>query len=266
VYPQSYASDSSNHPYFVNYWVSGTICGVGGIVNYLGIPRVLGKNEISPLELQSLNKGVINGIDSWALKQDPSKVDAFENYSTYSIAVALALPGLLMFDKQIRRDWSDALLMYLETMTITSNIFEWSPLGPSFQTKFRPVTYYDQLPYNQRNAGSYRNSFYSGHVAAVTASTFFMAKVYSDYNPGIGNNKYLLYGAATVPPLIVGYLRVVGLKHFPSDVLVGVGVGALVGIIVPELHRQQNRNVSVGLYSSHEGTGIALTWQPGFLE
>ncbi len=266
AYPQSNTDDISNHPFFVNYWVTGTICGVGVVANYLGITEVLGKKEISASELQALNKNVFNGIDSWALNLDPSHVNTYENYSTYTVAVSCALPGLLLFDKQIKRDWSDMLLMYMETMTITTNIFEWSPLGPTFQNKFRPITYYAQLPDNQRNSGSYRNSLYSGHVAAVTAATFFMAKVYSDYNPGIGSNKYLLYGAALAPPLFLSYLRVAGLKHFPSDVAVGMGVGALVGIIVPELHRQQGRGVSFGLFSSPEGSGIAMAWHPDFLQ
>ncbi len=266
AYSQSYVTESASHPYYINYWVTGTICGVGAVANYAGIPRVLDKKEISSLELQTLNKDVVNGFDGWALKQNPSNVDAYESYSTYTIAVSLALPGFLLFDRQIKRDWSDLLLLYMETMTITTNIFEWTPLGPSFQNKFRPITYYTQLPENQKNSGSYRNSFYSGHVAAVSASTFFMAKVYSDYNPGIGNDRYLLYSAAMVPPLALGYLRVAGLKHFPSDIMVGVGVGALVGIIVPELHRQQAKNMSLGLFSSPEGTGIALAWQPNFLQ
>jgi membrane-associated phospholipid phosphatase len=266
LHAQPYADDSPNRPYFVNYGVTGTICGVGLVANYLGITEVLGKKEISSAELQALNKNVINGIDSWALNLSPSHVDAYENYSTYTVAVSCALPGLLLFDKQIKRDWSDMLLMYMETMTITTNIFEWSPLGPTFQNKFRPITYYVQLPKDQRNSGSYRNSLYSGHVAAVSAATFFMAKVYSDYNPAIGKNKYLIYAAALAPPLFLSYLRVAGLKHFPSDVMVGMGVGALVGIIVPELHRQQGRGVSLGLFSSPEGSGIALAWHPMFLE
>jgi membrane-associated phospholipid phosphatase len=262
---QSNTADSAHHPYFVNYWASGTICGVGLAANFLGITEVLGKKEISPSELQALNKNVFNGIDSWALNLNPSHVAAYENYSTYTVAVSCALPGLLLFDRQIKRDWSDVLLMYMETMTITTNIFEWSPLGPTFQNKFRPITYYVQLPVDQRNSGSYRNSLYSGHVGAVTAATFFMAKVYSDYNPGIGNNKYLLYGAALVPPLFLSYLRVAGLKHFPSDVMVGMGVGALVGIVVPEFHRSKNPKMSLGLFSSPEGSGIALAWRPNFL-
>jgi membrane-associated phospholipid phosphatase len=264
VYPQSSASDSSFHPYHVNYWVTGPICGVGLSTNLLGISQVLHKEEVSQLEIQGLNRGIINSIDNWALKQDPSKMDAAENYSDYTLTMSVVLPALLMFDKQIRQDWFDVLLMYVETMSITTNIYEWSFLGPTFQNRLRPVTYYDQLTYDQRKTGNNRNSFYSGHVASVAASTFFLVKVYSDYNPGIGDDKYLLYGAAMIPPLLLGYFRVKALKHFPSDIMVGIGVGILCGILIPELHRIQDKTISLGLYSSSEATGITLTWHPNF--
>lgn len=266
VYPKTNTSDTSFHPYHVNYWVTVPIIGIGLTTNYIGIPKVLNKDEITVTELQALNKDIINGIDSWALKQDPSSMDAFENYSDYTIAAVVVLPALLMFDKQIRHDWADILLMYMETMSITPNIYEWSFLGPTFQNRFRPVTYYEQLTNDVRKAGNNRNSFYSGHVASVAASTFFMVKVYCDYNPEIGNNKYLLYAAATVPPLILGYFRIRALKHFPSDVMVGLGVGALCGILIPEFHRIEEKKIKLGLFSSPEATGITLYWQPDFLK
>ena len=266
VYSQSVASDSSFHPYHVNYWVSGTICGLGAVANILGIPQSQGKEEVNLSEMQALNRSDINGIDSWALKQDPSKMATYENYSSYALSLSVALPAVLMFDKQIRHDWFDVAIMYAETMTITTNIYEWSFLRPTFQNKFRPVVYYSQLTYDQRKAGTNRNSFYSGHVAVVAASTFFLAKVYTDYNPGIGDNKYLLYGAAAIPPLVMAYFRVKALMHFPSDVMAGLGIGALCGILIPEFHRLHDKNVSLGLYSSPEGTGVALAWQPDFLK
>ena len=266
VYPQSSSSDSSFHPYHVNYWVTGTIIGVGLSANYLGEAWVFQKPELSRLEIQALNKGTINSIDSWALKQDPSKRDAFAKYSDYTVAATVVLPVFLMFDKRINQDWFDVLLMYMETMSITPNIYEWSPLGVAFQNRIRPLAYSDQLTYEQRKSGDNRNSFYSGHTAVVAASAFFMAKVYCDYNPGIGNNKYLFYGAAMIPPLLEGYFRVKGLRHFPSDVIVGLGVGALCGILIPEFHRFQDKNISLGLYSSSVATGIAIKWQPNFLK
>jgi membrane-associated phospholipid phosphatase len=234
--------------------------------NYLGVGLVFHKIELSQLEIQALNKATINGFDSWAFKQDPSKKDAFASYSNYFLASAVVLPVLLMFDKKIKQDWFDVLLMYVETMSITPNIYEWTPLGVNFQNRIRPIAYYDQLSYDARKSANNRNSFYSGHTAVVAASSFFMAKVYIDYNPGIGNNKYLLYGAATIIPLIEGYYRVKAIAHFPSDVLVGIGVGALCGIIIPEFHHIHDKNISLGLYSSSVATGIAITWQPDFLK
>lgn len=261
VFPQSSASDSSFHPYHVNYWVTGSLIGVGLTTNYLGVSRVFGKPELSLVELQALNKGIINSLDSWAFRQVPAQRATFATYSDYAVVTIVVLPVFLLLDKQIRSDWVDVLLMYVETMSITPNIYEWSPLGVTFQNRIRPLAYYDQLTYDERKSGSNRNSFYSGHEAVVTASTFFMAKVYCDYNPEIGNNKYLIYGAAAIPPLIMGYFRVRAISHFPSDVLVGMGVGALCGILIPELHRSQDKSFSVGLYSSSASTGIAIRWQ-----
>ncbi|MCX6121074.1 MAG: phosphatase PAP2 family protein [Ignavibacteriales bacterium] len=266
MYSQSPEKETTFHPYHVNYWVTGAVIGVGLSANYLGGAWVFQKPEMSLLELQALNKGAINSIDSWALKQDPYSRDAFTNYSNFLLASTVVLPVFLMFDKQIRQDWLDVLLMYVETMSITPNIYEWTPLGVNFQNRVRPLAYYDQLTYGERKSGDNRNSFYSGHTAVVAASTFFMAKVYIDYNPGMGDNKYLLYGAATILPLLEGYYRVKALRHFPSDIIVGIGVGALCGILIPELHRFRDKNISLGLYSSSIATGIAIKWQPDFLK
>ncbi len=266
AHSQSNANDSSIHPYHVNYGVTGTIIGVGLSANYFGTGLVFHKSELSPLELQGLNKNIFNGIDSWALHQDPTKMVQYGTYSDYGVAVTVVLPVFLMLDKKIQKDWLDVLLMYVETMSITPNIYECSPLGVNFQNRIRPEAYYDQLSLGQRTRADNRNSFYSGHEAVVTASTFFMVKVYSDYNPGIGYNKYLLYGAAMIPPLIEGYLRVKALAHFPSDVMVGMGVGALCGVIIPEFHRIRDKNISLGMYASPVAAGITVAWNPDFLK
>ena len=149
-----------------------------------------------------------------------------------------------------------------------NNIYLYAPFGPLFQNRYRPAVYYDELGTSGARMTAWnRSSFYSGHAASAAAATFFTVKVYCDYHPELmGWNKYLLYGAAAVPPLIEGYLRMKALDHFPSDVLVGFGVGALCGILIPELHRIKIENVSMGLYSSYEGTGISLKWRPDFLK
>ena len=181
-------------------------------------------------------------------------------YSNLALTSILALPASLLFDRRTRRDWFGLLLMYLETITVTTNIYEWSLLGPNSQNRIRPVAYYDQVPYDERILANNRNSFYSGHTASAAATTFFLAKVYSDYHPEIGATKYLLYGAALIPPLVVGYLRMKALMHFPSDVMVGLGVGVLCGLLIPEMHRVREKTISFELVASAGSMGLAVKW------
>ncbi len=256
--------DSARHPYKVNYWVSGGIALAGGITNYLGIPPIINKQEISVAEFNALNRNAISGFDKSALNQDASKAERYNKDAAIVLATSVSLPVILVFDKYISKDWSKMLVMYLETISVVSNIYTYSFIGPSNQNRFRPVTYYTDLPVSERNDGNNRNSFYSGHVASTAAASFFMAKVYADYHPELGGKKYLLYAAAAIPPLLIGYLRVKGLRHFPSDALVGLGVGACVGILIPEIHRikLKNKNLTVGLTTTGESAGIGLKWQP----
>jgi membrane-associated phospholipid phosphatase len=191
----------------------------------------------------------------------------YANLSDNVLTGIILLPAVTLFDHNIRQDWLDIALMYAETQMIVNDIYLYSPFGPRFIDRFRPAVYYDALGTNgARTTGWNRSSFYSGHVASAAAATFFTAKVFCDYHPELGWNKYLIYGAAAIPPLIEGYLRMRALDHFPSDILVGFGVGALCGILIPEIHRIKIENISLGLYSSPEGTGISMKWNPDFLK
>ncbi len=259
-------TDSARHPYKVNYWVSGSIALAGGVANYLGIPKIINKQEISVTELTALNRNNVGGFDKWALNQDASKADGYNRDAAIVLTTTVSLPLILGFDKYIKKDWSKMLVMYLETISIVSNIYTNTIIGPTSQNRFRPVTYYDILPVSERNDGNNRNSFYSGHVASTAAASFFIAKVYSDYHPELGGKKYLLYAAAAIPPILIGYFRVKGLRHFPSDALVGLGIGAAVGILVPEIHRikLKNKDFTIGLATESGTTGIGLQWQPHF--
>ena len=267
MYSQSPERDTTFHPYHVNYWVTGGILAVGIPATLIGAPLITNKSPLTNAELQTLDRNDINPIDRWALKQDPSKMGYYANLSDNTLTGIILLPGLTMLDHNIRQDWLDVALMYAEIQIIVNDIYLYSPFGPLFQNRYRPAVYYDALGTSgARTTGWNRSSFYSGHVAAAAAATFFTAKVFCDYYPELGCKKYILYGAAAIPPLIEGYFRMRALDHFPSDILVGFGVGALCGILIPEIHRIKIENVSVGLYSFYEGTGITLKWQPDFVK
>ena len=265
LYPQSSENDYSFHPYHVNYWITGGIIAGGMILEKIGVPWISNKSPISMAELQNLDRHDITPIDRWALNFDPSNMEHYVKISDQLQSFTVFLPVLTMLDHNIRHDWLDILLMYLQTQTITNNMYLISPIGATFQNRLRPVVYYDALGDSEvRTRGANRNSMYSGHVAATTAASFFTAKVFCDYHPELGWKKYLVYGAASIPPLVMSYFRLRALAHFPTDVMVGFSVGALCGILIPELHRISTEKISLGVYSSFEGTGISMRWQPDF--
>jgi hypothetical protein len=252
------------HIYRMNYWVSGSFALAATAANIYAIPNIIkSKDSLTDAELAGLNPDQHNGFDRWALKQDPSKRDANYKNSDIMMPAVIISAAALGFDKSIRKDWLRIFMMYYETHAVTFSLYNFSFFGPAFQNKVRPYSYYDDyFSVDQRNGGNQRNSLYSGHTATTAASTFFMVKVYSDYHPEIGRKKYLLYAAASVPPLIEGYLRMKALAHFPSDILVGYVIGATCGVAVPALHRFRDKGVQVGLTSTPVGPGLSLTWQP----
>ena len=91
---------------------------------------------------------------------------------------------------------------------------------------------------------------------------FFMAKVYCDYHPELGGLKYLLYLAAAIPPMAMGIGRVKSLDHFPSDCAVGFGLGAVLGIVVPALHKLPcSKNLSVSMATNPNEVGLSVCWK-----
>ncbi len=254
----SSASSSEHKIYNVNPWVSTAIT-IGGAAYGLGmLPSIQSKPKITSAEFADLNPSLIRGFDSWVLNQTVGNLKQIERNSGYLQAACALLPLSLFIDSKVSKRWYDILLMYLEVNAV-SGAFYMSPLGPLFQSKNRPIVYYTNIAEADKNSGANRNSFYSGHTAAATSDMYFLAKVYCDYHPELGNDKFLIFGAATIPPLIMAYLRIRALDHFPSDILVGYGMGAICGILIPEIHRIADKNVSLGAYSSPQSTGLALT-------
>ena len=68
-----------------------------------------------------------------------------------------------------------------------------------------------------------------------------ISNILVDNNISLSLNTNILGMAAAVVPAITAYLRVKGGKHFYTDVITGYLVGAAVGLIVPELHKTDNR-------------------------
>lgn len=222
------------------------------------------KKEITLAEMQALRRDIVNPIDRWALNQNPARRDHYYTLSDHSLTLTLAASAAtFILGKRTKKDWLRLGLMYYQTQFLTFAFYDFSPFGPLFQNRVRPVVYYDYFTYDQRKGGNQRNSFYSGHVANAASASFFAAKVYLDYHPEMRKKKILFYGLASVPPLLTGWLRMKALAHFPSDVVAGYLIGATFGIVMPELHRMKSAKLRLNTYYNGQSGGLQLAYKLG---
>ena len=243
--------------YNVNPYIDGAIT-VGAIAtNYWGLVVLDRKTPLDSAEIASLDANNINSFDRSATEQDADYMYTAWNISDVGMAGSFMLPALLMFDKEIRQDWAPVLLLFLETEAIVGNLYSWG--GVIHFNRIRPLVYHPDVSYEDKTYVRNKNSFYSGHTSTSAAASFFVAKVYCDYHPELGNKKFIFYGLALIPPAFTGYFRYKGMKHFPTDVLTGMAIGAATGILVPHLHKhRKNKNLTfvpvTGRY-----TGLAMS-------
>lgn len=210
------------------------------LADLYAIPAVLrGKQSISSDELAGIQSALVSWLDRHALSFIGHRSEHYRRISDKVLVALTASPLALLSDSKIRRDWRTLAALYTWTHAIAYTIYSFSPLGPAFVDKFRPVVYYADLPEVLRNGGNNRNARFSGHTANGACSVFFMATVlnrYRPYDPYVRRrSRYLFaFGAA----LLLGWLRMKALKHFPSDVLQAMLIGALCGRMIPKIYEQ----------------------------
>ncbi len=246
--------------YNVNPWGDGAITLAGAFLNYWGLDITDQKAPLDSLEINQLDAMDINAFDRSATRQDASYIYKARDISDIGMQASVLLPVLLMLDKEIRQDWAPVLLLYLQSQAITGSIWSWG--AAMHIDRIRPVVYSPDASYEEKTFYRNRNSFFSGHTSTSATASFFTAKVYCDYHPELGNKKFIFYGLAVIPPAFTGYYRYKGMKHFPTDVLAGMAVGAAVGILTPHLHKnRKNKNLTwIPVTGRYTGLAMSLTF------
>lgn len=206
--------------------------------NFVGFNYLNNKIGLSYNEIISLDPDDIWWFDRVATQQNADDRFRNQDISDWIMNVSIALPAFLMIDKDIRVDWLDLLILYGETHAVNTSLYLSSA---AFIDRTRPFLYSPYVPYGYKSGTGTTVSFFSGHASTTATASFFMAKVYSDYHPVLGNKKYWIFGAAIIPPALVGWFRVKAMQHFPTDVIVGTVVGAAIGIIIPQLHKLKKK-------------------------
>ncbi|AKD03090.1 phosphatase PAP2 family protein [Pontibacter korlensis] len=246
------AQDGSASPYKTDWLRDGAV--VAGSIGATVAGNILieNKDRVTETELAGLRKEDVNSFDRFVAGNYSTRAENTSDYFFYGSFIA---PLALLLDNDIKQNAPQVYLLYGQVLSIAGGLYS---MTAGLTARKRPYLYTEDAPIGIRTDKQATNSFYAGHTAATAAATFFLAKVYHDFNPDSPARPFIWAAAATVPAT-VAYLRMRAGKHFLSDNLVGYGVGTAIGILVPELHRKDSR-ISLLPESTQLYDGMALVY------
>ncbi|MEP7252965.1 MAG: phosphatase PAP2 family protein [Ginsengibacter sp.] len=249
--------DGNYSPYKTSVLKDGlAIAGAVG-VTLLGYELIKNKNNLTPAELATKTRDKLPFFDRFCAGNYSDKANK-DSYILFDAAYALPFLAAVI-DKNERKKFGQVAVMYIETIAITGSMYT---LAAGVVYRSRPFVYGDKAPLDKRLDKGGQRSFYGGHVAATAASTFFIAKVFSDFNPGSKVTPYL-YVASGGLTALMSYMRIQAGYHFFSDCTLSSIIGAATGILIPQFHK--NKNLSdVSLTPeifSNGASGFGLTYR-----
>lgn len=253
--------EKSDHVYNIKPWIDipATVVFAGFSVN--GFRIIYGRDSIPTSTVLSLNKNDVNSFDRSSTDNYSESAKSTSDLFFYG---SMPLPLFLLLDKNIRKDGLRVGLLYVQALGITGVFYTGSSM---IADRYRPITYNPNVPMSIRTSGGNKNSFPGGHPALVATSTFFMAKVYADYHPNM-KFKWALYTVAGGLTATTAYLRYRAGYHFKTDLIAGVAVGTLSGILVPHFHKNKSRNKNLAKLSvypnfQNNSTGFSALYKLG---
>ncbi|RIJ36709.1 phosphatase PAP2 family protein [Pontibacter oryzae] len=248
------ASAQDDSPYKTSFKVDAPIIAAGMGLSAYGLSLMQDKSGLTEEQISALDKNDVNGFDRFSAGYDSESAKKISDFPFYG---SFAMPVVMLLNKNVGSKAGQVAVLYVETMAVTGALFT---MTNGNVERTRPLVYSDDVDISDKNTANARNSFYAGHTAATASATFFAAKIFHDFNPDSGARPYVWAAAAAIPAT-VGYLRLKAGKHFLSDNLLGYGLGAAAGILVPQLHKKTNtRNISLIPVSSRQYNGALLTY------
>lgn len=179
------------------------------------------------------------------LKLDRTSLNAFDRNATFHysrsarlwsdrlLLSSLFFPLALLADKTMRNEATPVIVIALESTVLTSMEIQFVK---GLAQRPRPFMYNPEVPMEIKRNRDATASFFSGHTAMTATLSFYSARMITAYHPDKKRDPFIWAGAALVPAA-TGYLRFKAGKHYPTDILTGLLIGALNGVLVAELHR-----------------------------
>ena len=241
-----FSSLYSDSPYNISLKTDLSI--TAGGIGLLGVGFYT-ENTVKPYtadEVAGLQNNV-NSVDRIATEQWSEGYQDASNYLLYS---SFLLPGVLFSGERVRENYGDILFLYFESYIYSISI---NKIVKGIVKRDRPYLYNNnpEISESLKEDIDARRSFYSGHTNLAFTASILTAKIYCDFYP---ESKYkgLVWGSAILFGSAMGFFRVAGGMHYPSDVIAGAVIGGAIGYLVPELHKK------TGVSASANSNGIML--------
>jgi len=247
-------TDSSDFvsPYDLELKRDLILIGSGTLLNIAGLIVV---DNITPLTMQEIDALDVNDINSF----DRNGIKPYRESLNGDLLLygSFLLPLTFLANDNTRRDWQMLGAMWLEVMAIQSGI---NLIVKGLAKRTRPYVYDPDTPLEDKQTVGARLSFYSGHTSTTAATSFYIARIFSDYLSNKTVKIFIWIGAAIYPAL-TGYLRRDTGNHFRTDVITGYIIGAAIGYFIPEIHlRNEALNVSFYRDFYNESVNISLNY------
>lgn len=224
-------------------------------LGYLGVQMIKNKEGLTAAEALAKSPEDVNGFDRFSAGNFSEKADKDSYVPFYASFVA---PVVMLLNKNESKKAGQIMVLFTESMAITGAMFS---LTAGAVQNSRPLVYGSAAPLEKRMDSDSQRSFFAGHTAATATATFFLAKVFQDFNPDSKAKPYV-WAAAALVPASVGYLRLRAGQHFLSDNLIGYALGAGVGVLVPHLHKKGSKNnfsLSPSMNPNYKGASMVYT-------
>jgi membrane-associated phospholipid phosphatase len=230
----SFGQTDNTRPFEFDFTREAILLGAGTAA---AITSLIIFHNVQPLtvtEINSIDHDDINEFDRDAIgSYQEDQLGDVLLYSSYT------LPLTFMAISETRGEFEDLALMYAEVLLLNTSI---TTIVKGVTQRVRPYVYDNQSPWSDRIKKDSRLSFYSGHSSTTASNYFFTAKVFDEYLTN-STTKVLIWSAAALIPAITSFSRVNTHNHFPTDVIVGYITGAVIGYLIPLIHKRENESI-----------------------
>ena len=242
-------SDSLASPYHLSV-KRELVYGIGaGGARWLGHTL---RQQSAPVLLKDLRLKSIPFFDRYTPSR---KHGGAAHASDFTLDAASVLPLVLLAGRRSRREAGKIGLLLLETMVLNQGLTD---IVKATAHRARPYLHDSSLSPDLVVNGKDRIAFVSGHTSVAAASCFFFGRVFADYYPASRLKPYV-WGVAATLPAVTAYLRLHAGQHYPSDVIGGYLLGAVIGYGVPALHRKPIGGKKWTV--AQQGTGLRLVYR-----